>query len=112
MNNTFNNHENLQDPRHIAHLISQETTKTPLLLPDFTKQNFHKSDTSPIPVVPTVHKVTHYPQSWDKTKKMPSPHEIAEIILSNRQFVIVCTVIMSAIFAVYALKLVFTVIMK
>ena len=112
MNNSFNNHENLQDPRHIAHLISQETTKTPLLLPDFAKQNFHKSDTSPIPVVPAVHKVTHYPQSWDKTKKWPSPHEIAETILSNRNYVIACTVVTSIIISIYMVKLVFTVIMK
>jgi hypothetical protein len=81
-------------------------------LPDY-RQEFHKSNTAPLPVVPTaLHKTTHYPQSWDKSKKWPSSHEIAEIILSNRQFVIVCTVIMSAIFTVYALKLVFAVIMK
>lgn len=113
MNNFANPQNNLQDPSSFAHLINHQTIKTPLLVPDFDKQNFHKSDTSPIPVVhPAVHKATHHPQSWDKAKKLPSPHQISETILSNRNYVIACTVIMSTIILIYMVKLVFTVMMK
>jgi len=96
--NQFKPQEDLYDPATISRQINKD---------------FHKSNTSPLPTVPpAIHKVTHYPQSWDKAKKLPSPHQISETILSNRNYVIVCTVIMSAIFLIYALKLVFAVIVK
>ena len=113
MNNSFNNHENLQDPRYIGALLNQATTKTPILVQEFEKQNFHKSSTSPLPVVPpAVHKVTHYTQSWNNAKKLPSPHQISETILSNRNYVIACTVILSTIILIYMVKLVIVVIAR
>ena len=113
--NNFTKDNNMYDPSKIAPLITANTTNTrkPLTLKEFVPPGIHNSNTSPLPAVPpVVHKVTHYPQSWSRSKKLPSLHQISNIILSNREFCIACTVLMSAMFLIYALKLLFAAMMK
>lgn len=94
--NQFKPHEDLYDPKIISPQLRKE---------------FHRESTAPVPIVPNI---SSYPPSWDKHKarRLPSLHQISETILSNRQFVIACTVIMSTIFLIYAMKLVISVIAK
>jgi hypothetical protein len=92
--NQFKQHDDLYDPKLIAPQL---------------RKDFHQENTAPHPIVPKP-----YPVSWDKrnAKKLPSLHQTSETILSNRHYVIACTVIMSTIFFIYIVKLLFTVIVK
>lgn len=80
--------------------------------PIVLSQNFHKENTSPLPVIPkipTMPKVNYYPPEWDKKKTKLPP---LSSILSNHHYVIVCVIFTSIILLVTMLKVIWLFVMK
>lgn len=77
--------------------------------PIVLSQNFHKENTSPLPVIPKIPKVNYYPPEWDKPKsKLPS----LSSILSNHYYVVACVLFTSLILVIAMVKAMWLFLMK
>lgn len=97
MNNFPKPHDDLYHPSFVAPQM---------------RKDFHKESTAPHPVVPR--DIANHPASWDKRKpkRIPSAHQMSETMLSNRHYVLACSVFTSFIIIVMLFKLAMQVFLK